>query len=192
MFYACNKKKAEVEPPLSVNTGSGTVNMVCYGKGTNTYLPLDSLNAWNYDYKVNGVDQNDAPSPRVVGFVTINSLRYAKVKDRILTMYYRTEPATNDIYCYDGWGTEYLEIPGNPVLNQTWATNTSTSRRVSNLSATITTSKCTYTGLLEISEMIGNATVTGLWYYKKGLGLVYAASPGGTPVKQSLISVDLK
>lgn len=193
IFHACKKKKEKEDPPVSVTTGSSPVSVVCYGKGTNTYLPLDSLNSWIYDYKLAGVDRYDAPAPQVVGSATFNSIKYVKVNDRMLTFYYRTDAANNNIYSYDaGHGIEYLHIPGNPVMNQTWPISTYSSCKVTNLSATIITSKCTYTGLLEISEMNGNSAVTGKWYYKKGLGLVYATTPDNSYVRQSLISVDLK
>lgn len=193
VLHACEKKKTKVDPRVFATTGSIPPDLVCYGKGTNTYLPLDSLNSWIYEYKLAGVDQNDAPAPHVVESAIFNSIKYVKVTDRILTFYYRTDPVNNNIYRYDtGDRIEYLTIPGNPVMNQTWPISMSSSYKVSNLSATIITSKCTYTGLLEISEMNGNSAVTGKLYYKKGLGLVFATTPDNSYVRQSLISVDLK
>ena len=92
---------------------------------------------------------------------------------------------------YKSPNTEFLEVPGTPTLNQTWTSAYGT-RTVTNLNASKTTSSCTYTGLLEITEVIGAKTTK--FYYKKGLGLVYRIDVSGTsfPGEYTLTSATLK
>lgn len=85
---------------------------------------------------------------------------------------YLREDASHNIYQYNtNDNTEYFYVPGSPTLNRTWATSSSGSREVTNLSASVTTSGCSYTGLLEITSYSGS-TPQYTFYYKKGLGLV--------------------
>lgn len=200
-LYSCKKKTDDPEPDPTTTTTTGTtgttgsnpVNLVCDGKGTSTFYPLDSLNKWDYDYSIGGINQSSRPVPTVIGSRTYGTTKYAEVKDRFTSTYFRIDASNNNVYQYnDNNNTEYLWIPGAPTLNQTWPTSPNTSRKVTNLSASITTVKCTYTGLLEISELDVNSALMAKVYYKKGLGMVYTLGTGSFADKFSLSTVVLK
>lgn len=177
---SCKKKESSPtveETPIVVPP----VNKLCDGNGSNLYYPIDSANSWTYKYKISGVTQSISPNPKVIGHITYLSKKYSKIKDAISfssEFYLRTEITNNNVYRYDsGTSSEFLEIPGAPILNQTWTSYSGTST-VTNLSASITTSACSYTGLLEISVVSSISTIK--YYYKKGLGLVYSIESGST------------
>lgn len=166
LIDGCKKKDDKDETPTPVN-------YLCDGNGEISYIPLDSANNWTYSFKMGGVSQSVHPSISVTGHVTYGGKVYAKLEDATSyygVRYYR-EDASHNIYTYSS--AEYLEVPASPTLNQSWTGSDSYTRTVTNLSASISTSSCSYTGLLEISEYSGT-TLKGKYYYKKGLGLMYS------------------
>ena len=163
----CKKKDSK-------NDDTTPVNYLCDGNGGASYIPLDSANNWKYSFKMGGTSQSVNPNISVTGHVTYNGKVYAKLEDA--TSYYgdrymREDASTHNIYSYTS--AEYLEVPASPILNQSWTGSSSYTRKVTNLSASVSTSSCSYTSLLEISEFSGS-TLKGKYYYKKGLGLVYS------------------
>ncbi len=191
-FSSCKKKSSDPEPEPEVVT---PVNQLCDGTSGASYMPLDSTDNWNYTYKIGGQTQTTHPSPKVVGHQTYGSVRYAHIADVSFfgDSYYRENTTTHNIYVYDtNNNTEYLEIPGSPTLNQNWS-NAYSTRTVTNLSASKSTSGCNYTGLLEITEVTtGTSPTTTKYYYKKGLGLVYSVGSGSFADEWTLTSVTLK
>lgn len=188
---SCKKKSSDPETPAVIVT---PVNQLCDGNSGASYYPLDSTDTWQYLYKIMGQTQSPRPSPTVVGHVTYNSIKYAHIYDSALFSdnYLRENSTTHSIYRYNSSnGTDYLEIPGSPTLNQTWTSAFGT-RTVTNLSASKSTASCTYTGLLEITEVNSGATVTTKYYYKKGLGMVYSIETGSFPSEYTLTSTTLK
>ena len=144
-------------------------------------------------YKISGITQSPHPSPKVIGHVTYGSVKYAHIYDSALfsDVYMRENTANHNIYFYnDNNGNEYLAIPGSPTLNQSWTSAFGT-RTVTNLSASKSTSGCSYSGLLEITEVASGTTTK--YYYKKGLGMVYKVQSGTSfPDEYTLTSVSLK
>lgn len=190
-FSSCKKKSSDPEPDAT--TPVIPVNQLCDGAGGTNYFPLDSTDAWIYLLKYSGVTQNPKPSPKVIGHVTYGSFKYAHMYDLVFQTdhYYRENTSTHNIYCYKpSNSTDYLEVPGTPTLNQTWTSAYGT-RTVTNLNASKTTSSCTYSGLLEITEVVGS--VTTKFYYKMGLGMVYKIDVSGSfPGEYTLTSATLK
>lgn len=164
------------------NPTNPTVNQLCDGKGTNSYLPLVQQNSWEWKQQGSG---NIVHKWKVNGTQTFNSVNYLKMNivwDSGLTeteRYFRAA-SNGDVYQYStyyGAGQEFLYVPASPTLNQQWDYPVSGSsqgtgkRKVTSVNASITTSSCSYTGLVTIAEYSGSSLIT-TYYYKKGLGLV--------------------
>lgn len=193
-FSSCKKKTSDPDPAVTTPVIT-PVNQLCDGNSGTSYYPLDSTDAWGYGYKISGVSQSIHPSLKVTGHQIYNSKKYALVKDAsgyVFDDYLREDAVTHDIYRYDSNNnTEFLEIPSVPTLNQSW-TYFGGTRTVTNLSASKATSGCSYTGLLEITQVNSGATLTTKYYYKKGLGKVYSVEVGSFPAEYTLTSTSLK
>jgi hypothetical protein len=172
----CKKKKSEEPAPTTLTPP----NYICSGNGTNSYYPLTLSNSWTYSSKKDGVIQPETFTEKVKGYKTFGAYTYSVNvgrTDTTTSSYYREDAYYKDIYSYNtDTGTEYLLIPGTPVLNQSWPVKYGLTSKVTNLSATISTSSCTYTGLLEITDYNGSSVIMVKTYYKKGLGRVYTQS----------------
>ena len=160
-------------------------NVLCDGNGMLSYFPLDSGNTWGYQNSISGVIQTQIhPSLKIIGTKIFLNKRYFFIYDlpdlggMIGEDFYLREETTNhNIYRYNS-GEEYLEVPGSPTLNQSWTYVFNSTRKVTNLSASKVTPSCSYTGLLEITETSSSGNYVELFYYKKGLGIVYKTSTG--------------
>lgn len=174
-------------------------NVLCEGNGKLAYFPLDSGNTWGYKYSIMGANQSISPLLVINGSETFLNKKYAKVDDigdhgfygdRI---YLREDASNHNIYRYDpSSDQELLEVPASPTLNQSWSYINSSTREVTNLSASKVTPSCSYTGLLEITQTNSSGNSVQLFYYKKGLGIVYKTSPGLMPSEYKLLSGVIK
>jgi hypothetical protein len=188
----CKKKEDDDD-----DSSSTPANVLCDGKGANIWVPLDSANTWTYKFTIAGIAQT---SPVLVARETSEhdgkSYRYIADDDGFMFLSdyeLREEASTHDMYrYYDGWSQEFLEVPGAPTLNQTWDIFSSHTRKVTNLSASVSTSGCNYTGVLEITEYDGSSDVVNTFYYKKGLGLIKVVEPGQFGNTYVLSAVTLK
>ncbi|MCX6230392.1 MAG: hypothetical protein NTZ33_02500 [Bacteroidetes bacterium] len=199
LILSCKKNNDTTTP---ITNGNNNNSIICNGNGKNTYFPLDSGNIWNYNYYMLDVIQNQKPSLVHYGFANPTSLHtYAMLKDDSGWMYsgsyeyFREDPLTHDIYnyysIYSGSG-EYLFVPGSPYINQTWTGQSSTDVwTVTNLSASLVTPACSYTGLLEITNL-NPGNITHKYYYKKGLGMVGLLSNGFPSTAYKLTSAKIK
>ncbi len=184
-YYGC--KKSTDDPAPAPPNPVGSPNYLCDGNGHTTYYPLDSTDTWTYSYKIFGVNQS-SPHLTVTGHANYGGHKYAVITDATHIMYnsayyLREDSVSHDIINFnDNNSQAYLEVPNAPVLNQDWnLQGVAYHKTVTNLSASITTASCTYSGLLEITEYNGPASTTNIvtkFYYKKGLGLVYRLDPG--------------
>ncbi|MBC7426828.1 MAG: hypothetical protein H7321_09865, partial [Bacteroidia bacterium] len=136
-----------------------------------------------YSVSENGVYQFNNTDIQVLKDSFINGHQYAAIADSSYRIYsgmrfLRQDGSTKNIYFYNSDSTmEYMEIPGEPAMGQTWK-YFNLSKNVTNLSASIKTNYCNYSGLLEISDFDG-VTLKAKRYYKKGLGLIYSVYPDG-------------
>ncbi|MEI6766704.1 MAG: hypothetical protein WCM76_13805 [Bacteroidota bacterium] len=176
LLGSCKKKDTSTTQD---ETPAPVVNPLCDGNGSSSYFPLVLNNYWKYYF----VGQSQEPTLTVIGTNTYNSKSYFRLEDntglmQVSDIYLREVSSSHDIMAYNSsTNSESLYLPGSPTLNQTWAYTSSISRKVTNLSATYTTSSCSYTGLLEITVSV-NGSVTDKEYYKKGLGMVASVSQG--------------
>jgi hypothetical protein len=129
-------------------------------------------NKWSYTSASSG-----NPILIVNGQNVLGGKNYVNISDQTQKLYsvdipLREDPVTGDIFSYNtSTDKEYLEVPGSPTIDQTWARAGTVTRKVTNLSASLTTSKCTYTGLLEVT-VFDNGVAGSKYYYKRGLGPV--------------------
>lgn len=172
------------------------VNQLCDGKGGSTWMPSDSTNTWSYEFTIAGMHQS---SPTLVAGSTSthDSKTYRRITDSsnlmFLDDYEIREDASHNMYrYYDFDGSEYLEVPGSPTLNQSWPLYSGRSRKVTDLNASLTTDGCNYTGLLKIAVLDNNQNPVQYEYFKKGLGLVKSEQPGTFGNVYELTSVSLK
>lgn len=181
MFFSfCSKKSDSSSTP---SNSTPAANKVCDGNGKTSYYPMDLTNKWTYNMYMSGIKQSTYPSETASSTKTIGGQTYVMLSDPSGFFHfddqpYREDATSHNIYWYDSdEGKEFLEIPANPVINQSWAYGASYTRKVTNISATFKTHACVYTGLLEITEYEGTDFSQKL-LYKKGLGLVYKQEPG--------------
>lgn len=180
LIPSCKKKSNDPElvtpPPIVANT-------LCDGNNSTSFYPMVLNNTWGYTYKIYTQQQTVHPSLKVTGTTTHNLKNYFEITDQNSVMFsnpreYREDATTHNIYFYDNsWAMEYLNIPASPTLNQSWAYTNNTTRKVTNLSASLSTGSCSYTGLLEISIYNNSNVLQEVDYYKKGIGMVGSKMP---------------
>lgn len=187
IYYGCKKKE---ETPATTcsdgiqNQGETGVDcggpcsacppppsVICNGNGSASYWPLAAGNNWYLD----GTGGNDIDLTVASGVATHNSLTYFVVNENLGGSFELRTAANGDIMRYNpSDNTEYLYIPASPANNQSWTypMDFSATRKVINTNASVTTSKCSYTGCLQIQhfDASGNPGVTD--YYKKGVGMI--------------------
>lgn len=167
----------------SKDTTPAPVNVLCDGNGSSSYFPMVLNDSWTYSYTISIQTQNVHPKLVVSGTASHNSKTYFTINDQTSAMYtntlaFREDATTHNIYYYDSnSSSEFMYIPASPTLNQTWAFSYSGTRKATNLSASVTTAGCTYSGLLEISEYNSSGTLQKKEYFKKGIGMVHRQDP---------------
>jgi len=189
MYFSCTKKAEEKPTPIPASD-------LCTGNGKASYYPLKINNSWKYAYTISGYSQ-PGPKLKMVRYDTISGVGYSVIDDQANVMYtgdrYMREDSAANIYNYNSsLSTEYLEVPASPTLNQSWVVGNGYTRKVTNLSASVSTGFCSYKGLLEISYYNSGGTLITKYYYKRGLGLVRSVSPSGFAIIYSLSAVTLK
>jgi len=157
---------------------------LCDGKGGSSWLRLDSANSWTYTWAITGQSMPISPKLLLTETTEHAGKTYRTMVDESdgdMLNYdyeYREDASTHDLYqYYPCCDEEHLEVPGSPTLNQTWTTVADWSRKITSVSASVSTGSCNYTGLLEITEYDANMAVVNKYYYKKGLGLVKRITP---------------
>jgi hypothetical protein len=168
---ACKKEEEEKTPPPSTIP----TDMRCTGNSSNSYYPMALNNAWTYPaVTIGGSNIYNLTIYRTREF---NGLTYFEVVDTRggNTIYLRTD-SIGDIYEYTlSNPTERLFIPAAPFIDQQWNTSNDSFKKVTDLSATVTTPYCTYTNCLEITwySVFNNVTTANMkLHYKKGFGMV--------------------
>jgi hypothetical protein len=143
---------------------------LCDGNGTTSWFPLALNNSWFY--KGSGSNQF---TDNITGTQVYGSFTYHKIENTLGGTNYLRQASNGDIMIYNSaTSTEYLYVPGSPTVNQTWTfpMQFSATRKVISTNATLTTSTCTYTGLLKIQNFNGTGGGETVMYFKKGLGMV--------------------
>jgi hypothetical protein len=147
-------------------------NPTCDGHTTNNSLfPLLQGTKWRYDQTGSSSDYY----VEINGTTDINGVTYinadwSQFNGNITgTKNYRID-ANGDVY-YRSGSSDYLHVPSNPTLNQSWVDEYSVTHIVTNLNASITTNDCSYTGCLEIKNDY-TSTPDTYNYYKSGIGMV--------------------
>lgn len=164
-------------------------NFICDGNASNPYYPLAKNNVWHYDW-VNASTDIDA---RVSDSATFAGNKFYHVVDYFSSSsfdngsrYLRVDASQNIKLYYTSSSTEYLYIPSAPTLNQSWPfpdlIGGAGTRKVMDLNASISVPACSYTGCLKIQDFMASGSASTIYYYKKGLGMVYK-SDGSTPYK---------
>lgn len=186
VLTACKKSDPIVPSPN---------NLICDGIGNSDLFPLNVGNYWTYIVKKTGV-----PNPELTKIEVYNDSFYYGQNYFFLTdsseqmfgasRFYRKDTGGHTMFMITGY-SEAIEILKSPALNQSW-NSLFYSRKVVNQNASIKTSSCNYTGLIQVNEMDGGF-IRSRRYYKKGLGLVYSVSPkGGDSVEFILTDVRIK
>lgn len=180
LISSCKKKTTDTTP-TPTPTPAPAANVLCNGNGSSSYFPLALNDSWIYVYYIAGISQSVSPDLVVTGTATYNSINYFQITDQTSAMYsgvieFREDAATHNIYYYSS-NSEFLYVPATPTLNQSWAYAYGDTRKVTNVSASVTTNSCSYTGLLEISEFNSSSVLQKIEYFKKGIGMVYRKDP---------------
>lgn len=199
-FFGCKKDDKESCSDGKLNQGeikvdcggpcpACPVNTLCDGNSSSTFWPMALGNHWF----LNGDNQNDVEID-IIDTVTYNSNKYYEHEENLGATYY-LRPATNgDIMIYKSSdNTEHLFIPASPTTNQEWNYPISfyTKRKVINTNASLTTSSCSYSGLLQI-QVYTSSGPAATYYYKKGLGMVRTDQIWSGVIFSDLSEVTLK
>ena len=154
---------------------------ICNGNGQNLFVPQANNNNWTYEDQgvFNAKYTLIINGTQVYGSNTYNVVEYCFLPPSCSPSanYYYRAGSNGDIYQYFPSQTaEYLLVPANPSMNQSWAYPVSTgigTRKVTSLNASISTYSCSYTDCLKIQEYDAASQPWKIYYYKKGIGLVY-------------------
>lgn len=205
---SCDKSESETEASCNdniENQGEEDVDcggpcpdcpsLLCDGNGENTFMPIQIGYVWNYSTTNNmGYYKYKCSS-----ISTINDIDYFKVSSVWIQitegfLYYR-EAANGDIYIIEDYDDKLYEeerllIPNDPVVGFSWTDPNpgGSSFKISEIDATYENSKCSYTGLVKITENSKKKS-TYYHYYKRGLGLVKKESSGAFGHTQYLSNV---
>ena len=177
IISSCKKKDTTPSTPPA------PANVLCDGNGSTSYYPLALNNSWTFTYYIATQSQSTSPNLVVTGTSSHNSLSYFKIDDQTAVMYgstveLRQDAATHNIYYYDSnSGSEFMYVPATPTLNQSWAYTNGGTRKVTNLSSSISTGSCNYTGLIEITTYDSGSVLMDKEYFKKGAGMVHREDP---------------
>ncbi len=160
----CKKDSTDDSP-----TPTPAANVICDGNGTTDFLPLVLNNSWYYSATGNSFTLT------VSGTATYSSKTYFEVTTNLGGELLLRKATNGDIMAYHtSSGTEQLYIPVAPTVGQTWNCDVegTGTRKVLSVSASLTTSSCSYTGCLKIQNTSASGTPGRTVYYKKGVGMV--------------------
>jgi hypothetical protein len=168
MISSCNGD-AEDEVPVT------PANVLCDGNGSSSNYPFAMDNRWVYSGTV-------TQTYTVTEVATVGGNQQYTVEARGLNDWtdVYTVGSNGDVFFKSAGvltnDTNYLHVPANPTLNQEWLYTISfdghITRRVTSLTASVTTSNCDYTDCIEIKSYDGTGDYLYAHYYKQGLGLV--------------------
>jgi hypothetical protein len=170
-------------PATFVVTENAAYSYICSGiAGNNSYFPLVMGNkwvyGWNYYVSYSGRDTMKINSNATYnGVIYFKTYQYNPQDQSYNNRYFRLDNATKNVYEYYN-GAESILVPGTPTVGQDLgagygcASNISYSdRKVSSISASATTSACTYSNCLAIDNY-SNGSYIDTEYYVKGLGFI--------------------
>lgn len=147
-------------------------NPTCDGHDTNTDLfPLIQGTQWRYDQ----VGTSQDYYVEITGTTDINSVTYitadwSQFGGNITgTKKYRVD-TNGDVY-YRSGANDYMEIPANPTVGQSWVDEYTVTHQVVDVNASLTTSTCSYSGCVKILNDYTNTPDT-YTYYKAGIGMI--------------------
>ncbi|MFA6924157.1 MAG: hypothetical protein WC223_07860 [Bacteroidales bacterium] len=150
---------------------------LCTGKGSNSYFPLKEGNYWIWTSSMYGIIKHLITEKVMDGVTPYYHCEEYVQNIQMSDWYYRVDP-NGDVYYSTNpntSGSYSLKVPGSPYINQKWKSGTD-SMRVTSLNASYNTTKCNYTGLLEISVKYAGDVANNYYeiiYYKKGIGSIY-------------------
>jgi hypothetical protein len=196
LFTSCSKKPSNNTTSTTGGTTT-TPTVLCDGKTGNTsYYPLASGDIWVYILTVGKETHTVKSKTAVFNSKTYFDISVLDSPNTPTDEFYRVDTAGNIYYFNLGTDSEYLFIPANPVVNQSWRypvgyplSNSFGTRKITALNYGLTNNYCTYSGLIQIEEFTQNAGFIESYYYKKGLGLV--ARRNNSTVNDNLSSVTL-
>jgi len=194
LSIGCTKDEATPAPVAVITPPPPPApNQLCNGDGSTDYFPFNTGNTWSYETTSTDVTNT------YDGTKTINNVLYNKIEsvgDWTTYVYYRYD-SNGDLYRKsDSFGSiEKIIVPGTPSVGQTWTDPNSNATynytyEVISTNASLTTPSCSYSGLIEINELL-NGNISHKRYYKVGLGMVQEKLYGVITTTKNLKSVTL-
>lgn len=169
---------------------SGGTSKICTGNGSSDYFPLAINNSWSYKDDGGG----NQFTYTIASSATFGTQVYFKVDNSLGGSLYLRKATNGDIKAYSiATATEYTYIPAAPITNQSWIypLQGAATRKILSTSASVTTSSCTYTGVLQIQHYDALGNPGAVIYYKKGIGIVRTdeMSPGSIVTDLKTITI---
>ena len=173
---------------------SNTGYLICDGKkDNNSFLPLSIGNKWVYENS-----KGETTVLSVTDYVTIQNKVYFKINqqtgNQLLSRNIRMD-GDGDIY-ERILGNDQLFLPFKCINNQSLPmghsiTQTFVDRKVINKDSDCRSSRCNYKKCIQV-QLTSNGAITGEYYLKKGLGIVYERiTKNGIEETYSLISAEI-
>jgi hypothetical protein len=169
LFLGGRKKvgRFSPEPPLV------PVIVLCTGKGSSSWLPLELQNEWNYQNQVNTMQTKNV---NVTGTRVFSGQVYFRMQTTlggISTEQFMRTADNGDIHWYNqNTLLDELYIPAEPVLGQVISVSGRQTRQVGSLTDIVETGLCTYFNVLRI-DLYENGLPASSENYQKGIGQVY-------------------
>jgi len=170
LINSCNQEDEVADP------NGNPANVLCDGAGSISYFPLADSNVWVYSGTFGATKTvTDVETVSTGTQYTVNADQGFNDYDEVFIV-----GSNGDVFLESAGttvqDTNYLHVPINPTLNQEWIYTISFDgnkiRRVTSISATVTTSSCTYNDCLEITEFDGTGDQLGTYWFKQGVGEV--------------------
>ena len=169
---------------------------LCEGTNSNMLIPYDKIEEWvmprasgfgtgTYKYTLVGTEEIDSNTYYKINvYQGINGWDYFE--------YYRIS-ANGEVFTRNEYDeVDYLYVSDIKEVGYEWSRPTGgDSFKLTSKTASIETSKCNYTGLIEI-EHYHNGELYDKFYYKKGLGRVFTESFGMFAGTRYLKSISLQ
>jgi hypothetical protein len=185
LIESCKKDDKEDTKPASCSDGVqnhgetgvdcggpcfACVSTLCNGNGGTSFYPLALNNSWHYN------DPGEAEFTNTISSTaTFGTTVYYKIDNSQGGSLYLRQAANGDLMAYNTTlASEYLYLPNNPIVNQTWVypLQGAATRKVLNTNVNVSTPSCNYSNCVQIQHYDAGGNPGAVMYYRRAVGMV--------------------